>query len=584
MEAEHSPQPGQLLGGKYRIVRAIGRGAMGVVLEAQHVQTGKRVAVKWLHAHVMESRSAVERLMREAQASARVRHSNVVDVYDVEREGDALFLVMEYLEGEPLTNWLERGGVPIHELLNVIVQAMRGVSEAHRRGIVHRDIKPDNIFLAYEPDQRLPIAKVLDFGISKIDAPGGLSLTQTGSALGTPLYMSYEQLSGVRDVDARSDVYGFGVILYEALTGTLPYAADNFAELAAKVITSEPLRPRQLRPEIPEALEQVVLWAMMKRREERAPNLSVLIEALTPFTVADQGRVSLSSARLPSLPAIARLPVSSEPAPPPSTPNLRLDEQTGWNDILTRSERERREAEQRVTSLVAGTMYEGRRKRRGSGGVWMAIVGALGAVAVGVVLATVSRGGDSKSRDDQAAQAPVTTPEPPAPEKEAEQAPPPAEEPAPAAAAPAPAEPPPELLQPAAPTQVEQVQKFDAVQPDAGVARAAPAAPAGPHATGPLPKNSPGGAARAGGKSGPRPAYSPPSGESLPPPPIIEAAPVQELAPAVDSFPPVTSPTPPPAPTPAPEGPVDPVDVNPFEGDPEPGEAYRAGKPREDEF
>ncbi|HVZ35899.1 MAG TPA: serine/threonine-protein kinase, partial [Polyangiaceae bacterium] len=252
-QAELLPQPGQLVGGKYRMVRVLGRGAMGAVYEAHHAATGKRVAIKWLHPHVMQSRSAVERLVREAQAAARVRHSNVVDVYDVEREGSALFLVMEYLEGEPLSALITRGGVPLHELVGLLLQAMRGVGEAHRQGIVHRDIKPDNIFLAYEPDQPRPVAKVLDFGISKLEAPNdALSLTQTGSTLGTPLYMSYEQLSGVRDIDGRTDIYSFGVILYEVLTGRLPFEADNFADLAAKVITSEPVPPRQLRPDLPE--------------------------------------------------------------------------------------------------------------------------------------------------------------------------------------------------------------------------------------------------------------------------------------------------------------------------------------------
>ena len=240
----------------------------------------------------MESRSAVERLVREAQASARVRHSNVVDIYDVERDGDTLFLVMEYLEGEPLAAVLERGTLPLDELLALIVDAMRGVHEAHRQGVIHRDIKPDNIFLAYEPDRALPIAKVLDFGISKLETPTGMSLTQTGSALGTPLYMSYEQLAGMRDVDARSDVYAFGVILYEALTGTLPYSADNFAELAARVITTEPPTVRQLRPDLPEALDDVVMQAIRKRREERTPNLSVMIDALTPFIAHTEYRTT----------------------------------------------------------------------------------------------------------------------------------------------------------------------------------------------------------------------------------------------------------------------------------------------------
>jgi serine/threonine protein kinase len=567
--AENTPQPGQLVGAKYRILRTLGQGAMGSVLEAQHVATGKRVAIKWLHAHVMESRSAVERLVREAQASARVRHSNVVDVYDVEREGDALFLVMEYLEGETLTTWLERGGVPMHELLSIIVQAMRGVNEAHRRGIVHRDIKPDNIFLANEPDQPHPIAKVLDFGISKMDLPGGVSLTQTGSALGTPLYMSYEQLSGVRDVDARSDVYGFGVILYEALTGTLPYSADNFAELAAKVITSEPTTPRQLRPDIPEGLEHIVLWCMKKRREERAPNLSVVIDALLPYTLPHSFDLGVSSARLPAVAAVARLPVSSTPAPPPSRQELRLGgDDHDWNSLIDRSERDRRQMEERVTALVAGTMYEGRRTRKKGGGFWAVAFGAIAALAVGITLATVTRGGESPAAP--AAPPPQAATEQPSKPAEPEQqlkAEPQAPVDAPKPAAPEPAA---EPLEAAAPTQVEPAQMAPippvppvapATRPDAGAGAKAPPARATAKPAARAPAYVP-------------PVYSPPSGE-LAPPPVYEppSAPVEPPPPAAAQPEPVDPPIP-----------RAPVDVNPFEGEPESDDTYRAGRPREEEF
>ncbi|MET0284321.1 MAG: serine/threonine-protein kinase, partial [Polyangiales bacterium] len=390
------------------MIRQLGQGAMGAVYEAEHVGTGKRVAIKWLHPHVMENRMAVERLMREAQASARVRHMNVVDVYDVEREGDALFLVMELLNGEPLTDMLERGGEPFHVVLSLISQAMRGVAEAHRQGIVHRDIKPDNIFLAYQTDRAQPIAKVLDFGISKLEAPsGGLSLTQTGSALGTPLYMSYEQLAGSRDVDARSDIYAFGVIMYEALTGTLPYSAENFAELAAKVITTDPPTPRQMRPEIPEALDQIINWAMRKRRDERPANLGVLLDALHPFTLPpEMSRLSDSlSTRATSLPppppsmsssptsqsgsrrqpyqgtydsgmrSGARMPQSSSPppvGPMPSAapPSLRLP--TSYDDYPRNHRNDNRPA------LMAGTMAEYQLPKRSSSGAWL-VIGALAA-------------------------------------------------------------------------------------------------------------------------------------------------------------------------------------------------------------
>ncbi|MEY4511159.1 MAG: hypothetical protein RLZZ450_3281 [Pseudomonadota bacterium] len=499
VQAEHFPQPGQLVAGKYRMLRELGRGAMGAVFEAEHVATAKHVAVKWLHPHISESKSAVERLLREAQASARVRHSNVVDVYDVEREGESLFLVMEYLEGEPLASLLDRGGSPFHQVLALIVQAMRGVAEAHRQGIVHRDIKPDNIFLAYQADRSEPIAKVLDFGISKVEQqPGGLSLTQTGSALGTPLYMSFEQLSGSRDVDARSDIYAFGVILYETLTGTLPYTADNFAELAAKVITTDPAPPRSLRPDIPERLEQIVLWAMQKRRENRPPNLAALIESLMPFTIAPEGRVSFATRatsvppegpsassiqpsasgqrNLSSRPPVAPLP--SVPPPPQSVsspPSLRLDPSYGeWGSAIDRSQRTRREMEDRVTALIAGTMHDEFPQRRTAPrrGLWMAL-GALTTLAGGIGVTAYLLGEPSQPRASRVPP-PISAPAVDNGQTK-QQAPAAANQPTPpaqAAQAPAP-------QQPAMRTQPEEVKMLIPSDPAAQVQEAASATPAG---------------------------------------------------------------------------------------------------------
>jgi len=620
VQAEHFPQPGQLVGGKYRMLRELGRGAMGAVFEAEHVATGKHVAVKWLHPHVMESKSAVERLVREAQASARVRHSNVVDVYDVERDGDALFLVMEYLEGEPFSTLLDRGGAPFHKVLELIVQAMRGVAEAHRQGVVHRDIKPDNIFLSYQNDRPEPIAKVLDFGISKLDQPGGLSLTQTGSALGTPLYMSYEQLSGSRDVDQRSDIYAFGVILYETLTGTLPYTADNFAELAAKVITTDPVPPRELRPDIPEHLESVVLWAMQKRREDRPPNLGALIDVLLPYTVVPEGRASVSmrstssvppgsslspgsaghsrnsssasgqrlASQRPSGPAGSLHPPPASPGPSspppgmsgsgPGLPALRLDPtQNDWNAAIDRSQRSRREMEDRVTALVAGTMHEYPVRKSNAGrGLWMAL-GALATLAVGGGLLTYLLQEPTGPRPTPSAPvvAAPATPQPaeaspaPAPAASAESAPTPQESPAPE-------------LPAAAPTQVEPVQmQIPPAQPEQVASDEVKGREMPPARGAQAPKQ------QALPKQQARQGYARPAGKADNWQPSGESYPNVYVPPAVAE----------PAPAPAPE-PVKPkpetIEVpgtapNPFadgEDSPHTEDAtkYRAGKPSEEEF
>ena len=319
-----APDVGSLLAQKYRVLRRIGEGGMGVVVEAENTLTGKRVAIKWMHPQVAARPDALERFMREARASARVRHPNVVDVYDVVQDPSGVFLVMELLEGEPLSMLLDRGGVPAYEVIGLLVEAMRGVAAAHRQGIVHRDIKPDNIFLAREPDRPIRTPKVLDFGISKLnDANERLTLTATGATLGTPLYMSYEQLAGAKDVDARSDIYAFGVILYEALAGQPPYVAHSFPELIVKLVNQPPTPLREVRPDIPVALESLVASAMARERERRPASLEALIRALEPYATKNSFRALVTAERA----AIARHPspnpsllVEARPSFPIGTP------------------------------------------------------------------------------------------------------------------------------------------------------------------------------------------------------------------------------------------------------------------------
>jgi eukaryotic-like serine/threonine-protein kinase len=321
------PELGTVVAGRYRLVRELGRGGMGVVIEAENVVTGRQVAVKWLHPSLAGNQEAALRLMREATATCRIRHPNVVDVYDVINDGQAIYLVMELLDGEPLEALLDRGGVPFHELIALLIPAMRGVAEAHRLGIVHRDVHPANIFLAKAAHSALPVPKVLDFGISKI-ASDGPSLTRSGTTLGTPLYMSYEQLCNARDVDQRADVYSFGVILYEALTGQPPFQGETFAELAVKIATSTPVSPKQLVPTLPTALERIIQWAIAREREQRIPDLQTLIRELEPFASQHAFRAQMTEAEL----AMPRLQPRGEgnearheaPSPPitpvPATP------------------------------------------------------------------------------------------------------------------------------------------------------------------------------------------------------------------------------------------------------------------------
>jgi eukaryotic-like serine/threonine-protein kinase len=284
-----APQNGQVVGGKYRVRQCLGAGGMGAVYEAENLSTGKRVALKWLHPHLVDDPRHCERFMREAKVLGRIRHPNVVDLYDVGREHDSFFLVLEYLEGESLGALLDRELRPIPEMITLLVGAMRGVAAAHKQGIVHRDLKPDNIFLARENDDGSLTPKLLDFGISKFAFPDSaqLKLTATGSIFGTPRYMSYEQLMG-GDVDARADVYSFGVILYEALTGKAPYPAQSFQQLVVQFSALNPSPARQLRPEIPRELERVLMSALARDREQRPQSIDALIKAIQPFSRSER--------------------------------------------------------------------------------------------------------------------------------------------------------------------------------------------------------------------------------------------------------------------------------------------------------
>ena len=279
-------EPGtELDGGKYKIARLLGHGGMGSVFEARQRDTHKRVAIKCLHpSHATDPESA-ERLLREARATARVRHPNVVDLYDVGRDGTMIYLVMEFLEGEVLSDAIERADLPVYTMIGLLTDAMRGVAAAHKCGVIHRDIKPDNIFLARVADVPRPVAKVLDFGISKLEAHTGelRALTRSGMAMGTPSYMSFEQLSGEHPIDGRADVYAFGVILYEVVTGRLPHDAASFPELMVRFSLQTPVPPKQLRPELPGTLSRVILWALERERSERIASIDALIRELEPF-------------------------------------------------------------------------------------------------------------------------------------------------------------------------------------------------------------------------------------------------------------------------------------------------------------
>ncbi|HVZ31628.1 MAG TPA: serine/threonine-protein kinase [Polyangiaceae bacterium] len=360
-----TPELDSIVGGKYRLVRALGAGGMGTVYEAENVLTLKRAAIKWLHPQFAGNEQAYQRVIHEARASSRIRHENVVDVYDVVHEGDSIFLVMELLIGEPLADLLAREPPALHELIALLLPAMRGLAAAHAAGVVHRDIKPENIFLAQKPGYSAPVPKIIDFGISKVFDPESANLTRSGVTMGTPKYVSYEQLVGARDVDPRTDVYAFGVILYEALTGRAPYdGAKTFGEQAIYFATTVPASPRALRPEVPEALDALVMRAIAKERDARWPSLDAFIESLEPFAQRTAYAACLSSfppwrsitlAEAPTAPTPTPTPVPTarrSPAPSPRD----AENEPGFAEA-SRSSRPRRKGRSLVLgAIVASAM------------------------------------------------------------------------------------------------------------------------------------------------------------------------------------------------------------------------------------
>jgi len=288
MQSE-SLTPGMVIAGKYVVERTLGRGGMGAVYVAAHVNTGKRLALKVLLPQFVHNADLVGRFLREAQVMGRLQHRHVVDVFDVGRDGDVLFIVMELLEGKPLSDMLHDASLTLEEALMILIRAMEGVSAAHEQGVVHRDLKPDNIFVCIGPSGRLDDPRVLDFGISKLDDGTAQQLTRSGVAMGTPYYMSIEQLSGQRDLDQRVDVYALGVILYEAMAGEPPYVADSISALAIRVLTTQAVHLGQLRPDLPPGLADVVMKAVSRNRDERHRSVRALIEALRPFVPKSAG-------------------------------------------------------------------------------------------------------------------------------------------------------------------------------------------------------------------------------------------------------------------------------------------------------
>lgn len=381
MSDEQLPKEGDLIGVRYRIETLLGQGGMGAVYAAKNQATGRAVAIKWMLPGAARSKESLARFLSEARATAKIEHPNVIQILDVGQDGDAPFLVMERLRGESLADRLERGPLTVPETLDVMIDSCKGVHEAHLEGIIHRDLKPDNIFLCQGKDGSPRPPKVLDFGISKLydddAASGGAPMTQTGIAMGTPWYMSPEQINASGQPDARYDVYAMGVVLYECMAGKPPYDADGLFELVQQIAAGQPPPLRARAPQCPTDLEQVVYRAMSAHRDYRHTNMKELVQDLerirdrmrsgTPAPIPQTGQAYMTPPPITGGLGYAPTPAGQAyPTPAPVTGGM--------------------PAGSHVMHPPSGTMVQAPAKRGGGSGLAIGLaVGLIGVAFIGVL-------------------------------------------------------------------------------------------------------------------------------------------------------------------------------------------------------
>ena len=268
--------PGTVIGEKYRVERVIGRGGMGTVVEVKHVQLGTAFALKFLHRGVIGHAAMTERFFREARATAALKSEHVCRVFDVDTFDGVPYLVMERLDGTDLARLLRRAGrLSPPDVCSYLIQTCAGVAEAHAAQIIHRDLKPGNLFLTTRSDGS-PLIKVLDFGIAKAPQDADHELTGTNTVLGSPSYMSLEQLRSSKLVDTRSDIWSLGVILFELVSGRRPFVGDGVADLAVKIA----LEPTPRLPDGPRELDIVIERCMAREPAQRYQTVAELALAL----------------------------------------------------------------------------------------------------------------------------------------------------------------------------------------------------------------------------------------------------------------------------------------------------------------
>jgi serine/threonine-protein kinase len=454
-------QPGELIDGKYRIVKLIGQGGMGAVYEGNHELIDRRVAIKVL-LPTAEQEHAVARFEREARAAGRIGNDHILEVLDIGSIGDgSRYMVMEFLDGDPLSKRIEqRLRLTGAEVAKIAIQLLDGLGAAHSAGVLHRDLKPDNIFLVRQKAGHRDFVKIIDFGISKFQPLGQseeMRMTATGMVVGTPYYISPEQAKGLGDVDLRSDLYAVGVILYEALSGRVPFLADNFNNLLFKIVLEEPPQLATLVPDVDPELAAIVHRAMARERSARYASADEFSAAIVDWV--NRSGISLDMVADPGRPSIVSPGGMSTPSGGVSTQSGAMSTQSGAVSAQS-SPAMRTAVGNTVGSMTPGAFGASQplppvEVPKKKAPVALLAAGAVGLIAVVGTVAAITSNSAEPEAVQSAAQVAVTqpatppTPEPatapaPTPETPTEApspAPAPPPEPAPAASASADAKP-----------------------------------------------------------------------------------------------------------------------------------------------
>ena len=325
--------PGTVIAGRYRMERPLASGGMGSVWVGRHVTLQTDVAIKFISNDSAASQAARARFEREARSAAHLRHPNVVAVQDYGIEDETPYLVMELLRGESLEErLLARGRLSLEALTPIVQQMSRGLRKAHEAGVVHRDLKPGNVFLARDDDDEVEVVKILDFGIAKETDMSLGEATKTSELMGSPHYMSPEQLRSSKKTDVRSDLWSVGVVLYRALTGKIPFPGDTLAEVMVQVFSARLSPASTLVPELPPAIDTFFQRALARNPDDRFQSMRELAEAFQSVASGrgmpaapsppDAPRGSLPSLSAVATPLPVAPPMGGVPAAPPSSPGL----------------------------------------------------------------------------------------------------------------------------------------------------------------------------------------------------------------------------------------------------------------------